>query len=31
MQAMYAGSLTTTDALKQWATFWDTKCINPIK
>jgi len=31
MQAMYAGSLSTTDALKQWATFWDTKCINPIK
>ena len=31
MQAMYAGSLSTTDALKQWATFWDTKCINPVK
>ena len=31
MQAMYAGSLSTADALKQWATFWDTKCINPIK
>lgn len=31
MQAMYAGSLTTTDALKSWATFWDTKCINPYK
>jgi len=31
MQAMYAGSLSTTDALKSWATFWDTKCINPIK
>lgn len=31
MQAMYAGSLSTADALKQWATFWDTKCINPVK
>ena len=31
MQAMYAGSLSTTDALKSWATFWDTKCINPVK
>jgi multiple sugar transport system substrate-binding protein len=31
MQAMYAGSLSTADALKQWATFWDTKCINPYK
>ena len=31
MQAMYAGSLSTSDALKQWATFWDTKCINPVK
>jgi len=29
MQAMFAGSLSTTDALKAWATFWDTKCINP--
>ncbi len=26
MQAMYAGSLSTTDALKSWATYWDTKC-----
>ena len=31
MQAMYAGTLSTADALKQWATFWDTKCINPVK
>ena len=29
MQAMYAGSLSTSDALKSWASFWDTKCINP--
>jgi multiple sugar transport system substrate-binding protein len=31
MQAMYANSLSTKDALKSWAEFWDTKCINPYK
>jgi multiple sugar transport system substrate-binding protein len=29
MQAMFAGSLSTGDALKAWASFWDTKCVNP--
>ena len=31
MQAMYANSLSTKDALKSWAEFWDTKCVNPYK
>jgi multiple sugar transport system substrate-binding protein len=31
MQAMYANQLSTADALKSWADFWDTKCINPYK
>ena len=31
MQAMYANTLSTADALKSWAEFWDTKCINPYK
>ena len=32
MQAMYAGTLTTTDALKKWAAYWDSSaCINTSK
>ncbi|MSZ48858.1 MAG: extracellular solute-binding protein [Actinobacteria bacterium] len=31
MQAMYANTLSTKDALKSWAEFWDTKCVNPYK
>lgn len=29
MQAMKAGTLTTSAALAQWATYWDTKCTKP--
>ena len=29
MQAMKAGTLTTSEALAQWATYWDTKCTKP--
>ena len=32
MQAMYAGTLTTADALKKWAAYWDSSaCINTSK
>jgi len=32
MQAMFAGTLTTTDALKKWAAYWDSSaCINTSK
>jgi multiple sugar transport system substrate-binding protein len=32
MQAMYAGTLTTTEALKKWAAYWDSSaCINTSK
>jgi multiple sugar transport system substrate-binding protein len=32
MQAMYAGTLTTADALKKWAAYWDSSaCVNDSK
>lgn len=32
MQAMYAGTLTTADALKKWAAYWDSSaCVNNSK
>ena len=32
MQAMYAGTLSTTDALKKWADYWNSSaCINTSK
>jgi len=31
MQAMYAGTLSTSDALKSWASYWNTSCTNTSK
>ena len=31
MQEMFAGTLSTADALKKWAAYWDTSCINTSK